>query len=195
MSRYKLLILILCLFSTFEYFGQSKNEKESKVLRTDFPIAAQQLLSLTPDNAKRIKFYQETDGDKSSFECKFKLHHFWYSVEFDQEGTLEDIEVKVRKHQIQESIRTTINNYLDQNSDKYDIIKIQEQYVYDGTLPAIEFYKSTLSNRNSISSNYEIIVALKRNKSWTLNEMTFDINGRYIKSRELQTNSYEYIMH
>lgn len=195
MRRYNILIALICIFFTTAIFGQNKSERESKISVTEFPILARQTLSVTPDNAKRIKYYQETDGDKFSFECKFKFENFWYSVEFDQEGKLEDIEVKVRKHQIEKLVRNAINEHLDTFSDKYDIIKIQEQYIYNSSLSDLEFYKSIISNRNSIASNYEIIVAIKKDKQWTLKEMTYDINGGFMNSRELQTNSYEYIMH
>lgn len=194
MTKFSLIILVLCSFTLVGY-GQSKNERESKISKTDFPISAQQTLSVLPEKAKRIKYYQETDGDKTSFECKFKLHHFWYSVEFNKDGKLEDIEVKVRSHQLSKSISTTINNYLEQNCDNYDIIKIQEQYVQNAVTSDIEFLKSTLSDREKTESNYELIVALKKDKQWNLNEMTFDKSGVFINYRALQTNSYEYIMH
>lgn len=195
MIKYKFILVFMCFCLTTYSIGQNKNEKESKVSKTDFPLKAQQTLSLIPDNAKRIKYYQETDGSKMSFESKFKLKNLWFSVEFDQEGNLEDIEVKVRKHQLSKTVRDQIHQYLNGHCDKFDIVKIQEQYVQDGLSSDMAFLKSTISNRKTTGSNYELIVAIKNNKKWTLKEMTFDIQGSFLNSRDLQADSYEYIMY
>ncbi len=194
MSKFRLILIVLCSFTIFSY-GQSKNERESKISKIDFPIAAQQTISMIPDKAKRIKYYQETDGDKLSFECKFKLQNLWYSVEFNEDGILEDIEVRVRKHQLPKQTKDQIDKYLNNNCDKFDIVKIQEQYVQEGLSPDMTFLKSTISNRKSTDSNFELIVAIKNNKEWTLKEMTFDKQGVFLNSRALQTDSYEYIMY
>lgn len=194
MSKFRLILIVLCSFTIFSY-GQSKNERESKISKTEFPIAALQTLSVIPDKAKRIKYYQETDGDKLSFESKFKFQNLWYSVEFSDDGVLEDIEVRVRKHQLSKQIKDQIHKYLNNNCDKFDIVKIQEQYVQNGLSPDMSFLKSTISNRKTTESNYELIVAIKNNKEWTLKEMTFDKQGVFLNSRALQTDSYEYIMY
>lgn len=194
MSKFRLILIVSCSFTIFSY-GQSKNERESKISKTEFPIAALQTLSVIPDKAKRIKYYQETDGDKLSFESKFKFQNLWYSVEFNDDGILEDIEVRVRKHQLPKQIKDQIHTYLNNNCDKFDIVKIQEQYVQNGLSPDMSFLKSTISNRKTTDSNYELIVAIKNNKEWTLKEMTFDKQGVFLNSRALQADSYEYIMY
>ncbi|MBO6605623.1 hypothetical protein [Psychroserpens sp.] len=195
MKKYKIVVVLLCFFFSINNYCQNKNEKESKISKTDFPSSALQTLSLVPENAKRIKYYQETDGEKLSYECKFKFQNLWHSVEFNEDGKLEDIEVKVRKHQLSQTVRERINNYLSQNSDKFDIVKIQEQYVQDKSSSDLTFFKSTISNREHTASNYELIVAIKHKKDWTLKEMTFDKQGNFTNTRDLQTDSYEYIMY
>jgi hypothetical protein len=48
-------------------------------------------------NFKRVKFYKESDGDKISFEAKFKYKKQHFSVEFFASGVLEDIEILINK--------------------------------------------------------------------------------------------------
>lgn len=176
-------------------FGQNKNEKEIKISKTEFPQNAQQLLNSLPEQAKRIRYFKELDGDKSSFECKFKYQKLWHSIEFAVSGKLEDIEITVREHHIPKSILGNIEDYLNENSEKHDIIKFQEQYIYTTTRTEVDFLNSIITNRKLIASNYELIIALKIDRQWVLKEITFGHTGEFLSSRALQTDSYEYIMH
>ncbi len=195
--KYKLFILIVFVFSLAEISAQTKNEKESRVERTQFPEAAQTVLNAFPKKAKRARFYKETDGNKLSFESKFKFKKHWYSVEFNQKGILEDIEVTIKKRELSEATLKNIIIYLEQNSQKYDIIKIQEQYVYTNSNKGtqVNFLESIVNHRKTKASNYEIIIAIKTESDWLLQETTFDCNGRFLNARTLQPDSYEYIMY
>lgn len=193
-KKYLCLSLVLwlccqCLVS------QTKDEKETRVRLEDFPESAQRHFDSLPDKVKRIRFYKETDGDKESFESKFKYKNHWHSVEFDSSGQLEDIEVTVKKKEIPKSIVERIEQYLNNHSDKFELIKIQEQYIYDSDNSESRFIHQVLINRNHHSSNYEIIVDLKSEKTWILSEITFDSTGQFLNTRNLQPDSYEYIMY
>ena len=175
--------------------AQTKNEKESRVQLLDFPKASQATLKAISKRVKRIRYYREMDGEKHSFESKFKYKKHWFSVEFDSLGTIEDIEVTVKKRQLRHGAKTTIYDYLKAHSSKYDIIKIQEQYVYKDDISEVQFLNSILENRASHNSNYEIIIAIKSGSAWELKEMTFDPEGTLLKQRNVQQDSYEYIMY
>ncbi len=176
-------------------FAQTKNEKESRIQLTEFPEKAKATLSKIPEKAKRIRHYRETDGDKLSFESKFKYRGNWFSVEFNNKGSIEDIEILVKEKELSTTIKSHIKSYLDGNSDSYEIIKIQEQYNYSETVLETQFLSSILEQRDELSSNYEVIVALKSAKIWVIKEMTFNSNGKFLNARVLQQDSYEYIMY
>ena len=175
--------------------AQTKNEKESRVQLLDFPKASQATLKAISKHVKRIRYYKETDGEKHSFESKFKYKKHWFSVEFDSLGTIEDIEVSVKKRQLGPDPKIAIYDYLKAHSSKYDIIKIQEQYVYKADISEVQFLNYILENRLNLASNYEIIVAIKSDIGWELKEMTFDSKGALLKLRNVQQDSYEYIMY
>ena len=80
-------------------FGQNKYERESRIDKSDFPKSAYLLIEDYLKDAKRVRFYQETDSTKKSFEAKFKKGRLHYSVEFDAQGTLEDVEFKIKDNQ------------------------------------------------------------------------------------------------
>ncbi|WP_298893034.1 hypothetical protein [uncultured Psychroserpens sp.] len=162
---------------------------------SDLPLRIQFVFESIPDQAKRIRYYRETDGDKLSYESKFKYNKHWFSLELNSSGTIEDIEVVIKKRQLPPNVLNTINSYLSENSDKFELIKIQEQYLFNSEKSKVEFINSILDNRVSINSNYEIIVAIKSERSWELKEMTFDTKGVFLNARNLQQDSYEYIMY
>ena len=78
---------------------------------------------------------------------------------------------------------------------KYDYIKIQEQYIPQSSDNPELFLKQVLDNRGSLSNNYEIVLAVKQDKEWTILEMTFDPKGTFLGQRTIKQDSYEYIMY
>ncbi|MDG5490405.1 hypothetical protein [Psychroserpens sp. SPM9] len=195
MMKFKLVFVLCIWISCFSLEAQTKNEKESRIPLTEFPNESQILLKTIIKKVKRSRFYKETDGSKLSFESKFKYNKYWFSVEFNNLGTLEDIEVLVKEKHLSKPVKTAIRSYLKTNTTKYEIIKIQEQYVYSSDHSEATFLNSILENRTTLSSNYELIVAMKSQKTWELKELTFDEKGDFIKARNLQQDSYEYIMY
>ncbi|WP_299337432.1 hypothetical protein [uncultured Psychroserpens sp.] len=195
MMKYKLVSTIFGFFFFVSLTAQTKNEKELRIDISNFPEHAQSILRTLPEKAKRVKFYKETDSIKESFESKFKYKHHWHSVEFDSDGNLEDIEVNIKKKQIPNPVLDAINMHLKNNSDKYDIIKIQEQYVYEAKISEAELLSAVLEKREKMASNYEIMIALKKDKIWNLREITFNSQGHFLSTRNIQQDSYEYIMY
>lgn len=190
-----LCLQILILLVAQCIWSQSKNEKERRIQFETFPQNAQTLINTFPEKVKRIRYYKEIDGDKESYETKFKYKNHWYSVEFDSVGLLEDVEILIKKRQFPDVVIARIKSYVEQQASKFDFIKIQEQYPYHKNSSETLFLNSIFENRTTIASNYEIIIALKIKRQWQLQEITFDTKGKFLKSRNLQPDSYEYIMY
>jgi len=193
--KYRIFTLLLGFLLSVSISAQTKNEKEKRIKKSEFPKGANLLLNAIPQQAKRIRFYKETDGDKTSFETKFKFKKHWYSVECDSLGKLEDIEIQIKEDELPEETDDVIEDYFEDNSEKYDIIKIQEQFIYSSKPSDTEFLKHISSNRESLRPNYEIIVALKIDKVWVLKEITFSHQGQFLSERTIKPDSYEYIMY
>lgn len=87
------LVLLFCIYG----FSQSKNEKEERIPASEFPEVSHKYFNGITDKVNYLKFYRETDGNKQSFEAKFKLNKLYYSVEFNTDGVLEDIEIVIKK--------------------------------------------------------------------------------------------------
>ena len=76
----------------------------------------------------RLKYYKEFDGDNQSFEAKFKYESSHYSAEFNNEGKLEDVELKLSKNKPPKALWEAIKLNLDSNYERWKLEKLQCQY-------------------------------------------------------------------
>jgi hypothetical protein len=84
---------ILIGFTFLSAQAQTKSEVEKRVTIGEVPEVALQLLQGYLDDASKIRWYFEQDGVHQSYECKFNLYRKKYSIEFDVNGQLEDVEI------------------------------------------------------------------------------------------------------
>ena len=197
MKKYKpyFLIVLVVLISTC-LNAQTKNEQELRIGVENFPKKALKLLEHLPDNIKRIKYYKETDHDKTSFEAKLKIKRKKYSIEFDKNGNLEDIEITVKSKNIDRVVLDTIENFFKSEYKKYGLLKIQNQYKKTPSIDAISILKKAIENSDKEKVNLEIIaqVKTKDSKNHVL-EFTFNYAGILLGSRIVEPSSYEHVLY
>jgi len=193
--KFKLQIVVFLLFCSFYSFSQTKNEKESRIKFNEFPKVAQNYFKNTSTKLKRVKFYKESDGDKISFEAKFKYKKQHYSVEFYSNGVLEDIEILINKKNIPPKVLIAINHYFKTNFDKTRFIKIQKQFINSSQKNDYAFIQHVIENSNEGYNNFEIIAEIKSNQKDLLKEFTFKSNGVFEKSRIVTSASYEHALY
>lgn len=193
--KLKIFGLLFFVLWSFSSMAQYKYEREYRIRKDQFPATATALLDTNVTEMKRLKFYKETDSTKSSYEAKFKKDKLWYSVEFDVNGALEDIEITIAPLDIPSDVLVNITNYFNNSFTKYRIKKIQQQYVATNE----EELKTTLRNafQNLLlpSINYEIIVSGKENKSYLEYEVLFDAEGAFINKRKRLPPNYDHVLY
>ncbi len=194
MIRFNRHIIIFTFLSVSLAFGQTKNEKEERILFNEFPEKARPYFGSEFPKVKSLKFYKETDGEKASFEAKFKFKKRYFSLEFDTSGKLEDIEVITKTKHIEASVLNHISKYFDEYYDKVRFIKIQKQYKNDSTGNDGNFIRRVLRN-NIKNSGFEIIAETSKSGSQTLSEFTFNPDGQFVASRAILPSSYEYVLY
>ena len=192
MMMYRLLFLFL--FPAI-YFSQSKNEKEERIEQSEFPEVAQTYFNSISHGVNYLKFYRETDGNRKSFEAKFKINKLYYSVEFDTLGKLEDIEIVIKEKYIPHNALTSIMSYFDTNFKKARLIKIQKQYVNYTDKPDKEFIQHIVDNPNDKHTHFEIIAEIKTKEDHELREFTFNRNGTFEKYRKVTSASYDHALY
>ncbi len=113
MKKYRcLLLLIMALFQFSTGLSQVKVEREHRIKKNQFPDAAHDFIKEKLQDAKKIRFYKETDTTKISYEAKFKKDKLHYSVEFDESGKLEDIEILIKEVDVPEDSWSKITKFL-----------------------------------------------------------------------------------
>lgn len=192
--KYSPIILFFLCLSHLGWGQQSKYEQEYRITQELFPQKAYALLSEYLDRAKRIRFYKEIDSTKESYEAKFKKGRLRYSVEFDIDGTLEDVEFIIKKDDVPEETWHNILSYLDTHFPKFRLRKIQQQHPLVHQDP-----KKTLHDafQNLILPhvNYELVFSAKKEKRFQTYEALFNSEGKLVKLQKSFPPSYDHIQY
>lgn len=192
MMKYSFIFFFL--FFSFA-FTQTKNEKEERIPASEFPENARNYFNTISQEVKYLKYYRETDGNKKSFEIKFKYNKEHYSVEFDTLGKLEDIEIVIKKKHIPKKTYNAISDYFNKNYKKFTIVKVQKQYVNTTNKPDEQFIHHILEKSFNKHTHFEIIAEVKTKEKHELRELTFNRHGVFEKSRKVTSSSYEHALY
>lgn len=190
--KYKFILFFLC---TSLCFAQSKNEKEERIAAEAFPANAISYFHIISQDVKYLKFFKETDGDKKSYEVKFKYNKEHYSVEFDTLGNLEDIEIVIKKRHIPKDVYRSVSNYFKTTFKKFTLVKIQKQYVNTTKYSDKQFIQTILEKPYNKHTHFEIIAEVKTEDKHELREFTFNRLGKYETSRKVTSSSYEHALY
>lgn len=164
-------------------FAQEKIEVEKQIKANEVSQPAKDYIQSTFEETKKIKWYLEISNDTKSHEAKFTYKKEKYSVKFDLDGAIIDIEKIIPFETIPKENNAKINSFLENNFENYNIRKIQVQYT--GSKSELQSYIKKQSNK-AISTKYEIEFMGKDAKNGkTLWEVLFDENGALLYQKEI----------
>jgi len=163
-------------------FSQEKIEKEIKVPINSVPDKAINWLDEVFNQKKKLKWFIEKGEDKVSYEAKFIRKRERYSVEFKEDGNLEDIEIYGNWRKLPLMVRNNISDYSEAQFSNFRIVKIQIQY--SGTQEAI---KNWIDNDelDQLVIKYEIEFYGEKANKKKLWEGLFDKDGHILMRREI----------
>ena len=170
--------------------SKPKKEREEKISLDLFPKNAVEVVTELGNARKKVTYYRETDAEKISYEAKLKYLSRKYSIEFDENGLLEDVELDSRKRRIPKETLFKINKTLDSVAEKYRIEKVQEQYVAGDQ--STQQIKEHIERDNF--DNYELIVAFKDKRKIYRKEFLFDKNGNFLSQRDIKRLEYDFLL-
>ncbi|NND62977.1 MAG: hypothetical protein HKN48_07250 [Flavobacteriaceae bacterium] len=172
--------------------AQDKLEKEKRLKETDFPAIALKTLRTHLPELRKQKYYLETDGERESFETKFRFSKRKYSIEFDDKGQLEDIEIDYYFRKIASNAKDKIAAYLNSEYDKWKVEKLQLQYLPIESLK--KTFRDALALKVQAASNYEIVILTRKKGEIKKYEFLFDIEGNFIKKRRVLRRDYGFLL-
>ena len=182
--------IVMMLFSTLT-IAQQKFEKEARLAINKVPKKALEFLEGV--EIKKIKWYLEESLEGQSIEAKFKLKTKKYSVEFDTQGDLQDIEVTYDLESLREEEKRSIKKGLAASYKKYKLKKIQKQYA--ATINSLVAFENAKEDNSICYYEYEIVVKAKKDSKWNLYEVIIDTTGNIKKEVEIifrNTDNLEY---
>lgn len=179
----KSLFFILMFVSTVVFAQNDKIETEKRVKTNDVPFQSIQWLQNTFPHVSKVKWYSETTSGQKSFEAKFKDNKKNYSVEFSENGEIEDVEIAAKLESIDDIYRINLQATFD-TFEKFKIKKIQEQWSSDSSE---QLTQAILKNHpDLIAIKYEVEFMAIIDQSYGLWEGLFDQTGKLISIREVK---------
>ncbi len=176
---FTVLFFILCVQHTQ---GQEKYEKESRINAKLVPQRAIEFIdSLGID--RKIKWYSEIGLKNKSIEAKFKLNGKRYSVEFETNGIIQDVEIEIKLQELSSRLRQSINSQLSQICSSHKISKIQIQH--SGNRSLLLSFLNKKTTKDSITTRYELVSKCKKNKKVELFEYLFSNEAKLLKTSKI----------
>ena len=150
--------------------------------KSEVPFSAVEWFNKVYPGSKKVRWYAEQSSGKSSFEAKTKYKGNLHSVEFSEEGKIEDIEIQREWSELPVEVQAEITKYLTGDYTRQKIRKIQEQW----TGPSQRMEKAVAESEPAgVYIQYEIEYYGVDESTKALWEGLFDQNGSFIEKREI----------
>lgn len=162
--------------------AQNKLELERKIDVRKVPKSAVKWLNRAYHNPTKVTWYKESSLGKTSYEAKFKWNKRKHSVEFNEYGVIEDIEIRIQFKEVSNKVREHILLYLQTNYVKHKIKKIQLQWSGDEQQLVKKLQGEEVID---IIIRYEIEFYGKDRAEDDLWEGLFDDKGQLVRKRKV----------
>lgn len=179
MIKRSFLFIALLLWSMSKGFGQQKFEREYRINSEDVPSAAINFIQKITDK-KRLKWVAEESQDGKTIEAKFYKNRRKYSVEFDKQGQLIDIEILISVSNLPASEKVPLEKTLSNEFAKFSILKIQKQFK-NITFDQIESFFNSKENKDFDTYDFEVVVKGKSKDRFELYELLLSKSGTLLK--------------
>lgn len=185
-----LLLLLAILLAPICCRAQVKVEREYRISPEQVPQEAVQFVRAI-GFSRRIKWYKEETERSTTVEAKSRKEGQKYSIEFNLNGKLEDVEVSMHWRDLDDAVQAYITKTLDAIFKKHRLIKIQKQFV-----GAPEQLLQFLQNPDQYApptTNYELVIAGKEKRSFKKYEFLFNAQGVLIKKTEIVVKNTDHL--
>lgn len=181
--------IFLCAINSPMLAQEEKRELETAIKKAKIPADALNILNEFWNDEKKADFYREFDGKLVSYEAKFMHNNHLLSIEFNEEGLIQDIEQLIGFDEISENTGNTIRSYLNDQYTKFKVTRIQRQHSGGDDLA-----KSFLEeNLGQLIIRYELVVEAQNKEELGTFEFLFNKNGQFLQKRKIVRRSLDNI--
>lgn len=159
LRRFLSLTMFLLLFlSSFNLFAQQngKTEFELRVNRHEVPVKILEELADFLEEARRIRYFREFDGTSYFWEVKFIYEGRSFSVKFNQDYSLYDIEFLTHWRLAEREVRQPLISYFEQNYRRFRIIRLQYTFLPRTDISQPDFFERILDDDLPPPQFYEV---------------------------------------
>jgi hypothetical protein len=198
--KHCIVVVLIGLLPLLQAHAQNvKNEVETSISREQMPQKALTLLEPVLGEARKARFYRETNGEQVSYESKFKWKGHLYSIEFKEDGALMDVEKLVRYGSLPDGVRKVVDDRLGKEFGKYKVRRTQVQY--SGAKPGVSDAEVLQSlgrpepGDGDVTVRYELEVDAVTPPNLGAYELLFDADGDVLERREIARRSLDNILY
>lgn len=185
MKKYLLYLVVVLSFSIVR--AQDKVEIQYPVRASEVPASALKMVSYL-SLGEHVTWYHEEHENGFSWEAKITGDHI-YNVEFDQEGSLEDIEVDYAMDELTSESFVAISSTLSRLYPHYKVRKLQLHFDSLGDfMDARKDVNLTVAGAH----RFEIVFETTYNNIYTLKEALLEADGDLIRAREVNMVSCDF---
>lgn len=178
----RVLLLLSCMLTCFSLYAQEKLEKERRIQPSEVPAAAQSFIDSCMFTGT-IKWYAEEELDGTSVEAKLKEVGYRYSIEFDTQGQIEDVEIERDPDQLSPWVIDSMRAYLSRTTMKYKIKRMQVQWTGDRQALIMLIRAGQTHMPHTIK--YEVEIKLRDDEGRHMYEYLFTAGGEFIQRRRV----------
>ncbi len=185
MKKQRLLNFFLGLIITLvchPCLAQKKYEREYTIKPNAVPERALVFLNSVFKNAQ-VHWYGEESLTGKSIEVKLKDSGKRYSIEFDESGKIQDVEILIKIDEIDEKARTQLKANLSKTFSKYKVTKTQLQWQGDENQLRDALLKQ--DTPKGITTRYELILRATKDKKKGYFEVLSESNGSIVSISEI----------
>ena len=181
-----LLTLVLLMLSPAA-FAQHKIEREYAIKTAQVPAQALKFVNQS-FSKNRIRWYAEESQKGRSIEAKVKQDGTIYSIEFSEDGSIQDIETLIAFSALSEDLREAIMKTLEADFTRIKIHKVQRQWT--GSAATLQQLLAKKKPEGEYTTRYELVMRGTENKHSSDYEVLLDEKGTLIsKSKIIQKDS------
>lgn len=196
MINFRAIVVLISIlfFGLFEASAQDslKQEIEKRIRQQDMPEPALDFLKNWLKHSRRIRYYYQTDGEDISYEAKLIREGRRFSIEFNEAGTLLDIEELISYDRLPQSTKLRIDSVLVSSYQKHKIRRLQRQF-----LPSSEkeYEKLKAFSFSKNGERYELEIDTQNNSSVQSYEILFNALGQPIQRRLIVRRSLDNLIY